>query len=102
MTERAFLQKLEKENSSAVAARGGMKHLDYLNENWVNTPLWQSWSEFGRIRASSVLKIPIDGVIPTTNHLESFNAILKRKHLAAHLHSGHRLQFDSLIHLLIT
>jgi hypothetical protein len=68
----------------------------------MTTPLWQSWSEFGRIRASSILKIPIDGVIPTTNHLESFNAILKRKHLAALLHSGHRLRFDSLIHLLIT
>lgn len=85
-----------------MAARGGMKHLDYLNENWMTITLWQSWSEFGRIRASSVLKISIDGVIPTTNHLESFNAILKRKHLAAHLHSGHRLRFDSLIHLLIT
>ena len=65
-------------------------------------PIWQSWSDFGRIRASSVLKIPVEGVIPTTNHLESFNAILKRKHIAAHLHSGHRLRFDSLIHLLIT
>lgn len=68
----------------------------------MTVPLWESWSEFGRIRASSVLKIPVDGVIPTTNHLESFNAILKRKHLAAHLHSGHRLRFDVLIHLLIT
>ena len=102
MTERAFLQQLEKENSSAVAAHGGMKHLDYLNENRMNTPLRQSWSEFGWICASSVLKIPVDGVIPMTNHLESFNAILKQKHLAAHLHSGHWLWFDSLIHLLIT
>ena len=68
----------------------------------MTVPLWQSWSEFGQIHASSVLNIPVDGVIPTTNHLESFNAILKQKHLAAHLHSGHWLQFDSLIHLLIT
>ena len=37
-----------------------------------------------------------------TNHLESFNSILKRKHLPAHLRSGHRLRFDSLIHILIT
>ena len=48
-----------------------------------------------------ITQTPIEGVIPTTNHLESFNAILKRKHLASFLHSGHRLQFDSLIHILI-
>jgi hypothetical protein len=69
----------------------------------MTVPLWQSWSEFGRICVSTVLKIPADGVIPTTNHLESFNAILKKKHLAELLHSGHQLRFDSLvIHLLIT
>ena len=86
-TERAFLLQMKKEN--AIAARGGIKHLDYLNEHWMTISLWQSWSEFGQIRASSVLKIPVEGVIPTTNHLESFNAILKRKHLAALLHTGH-------------
>ena len=64
--------------------------------------MWQSWSDFGQVRASAALKISIDGVIPTTNHLESFNGILKRKHLASFLHSGHRLRFDSLIHILIT
>ena len=103
-TERVFLQQLENDSSTVggAAVRRGIKHLDYLNEHWMTIPLWQSWSEFGRIRTSSILKIPIDGVIPTTNHLESFNAILKRKHLAALLHSGHRLRFDSLIHLLIT
>jgi hypothetical protein len=54
------------------------------------------------VRASATLRISIDGVIPTTNHLESFNGILKRKHLASFLHSGHRLRFDSLIHILVT
>jgi hypothetical protein len=62
----------------------------------------QSWSDFGRVRASACLKISIDGVIPTTNHFEFFNGILKRKHLASCLHSGHRVRFDSLIHILIT
>jgi hypothetical protein len=64
--------------------------------------LWQSWSEFGRVSASTLLKIPVDGVIPTTNHLESFNGLLKRKHLATWLRSGHRLRFDFLINILIT
>ena len=64
--------------------------------------LWQSWSEFGRVSASTLLKIPVEGVIPTTNHLESFNGLLKRKHLATWLHSGHRLRFDFMINVLIT
>jgi len=64
--------------------------------------LWQSWSEFGRVSASAVLKIPVEGVIPTTNHLESFNGLLKRKHLNTWLRSGHRLRFDFLINILIT
>ena len=63
--------------------------------------LWQSWSEFGRVSASTLLKIPVEGVIPTTNHLESFNGLLKRKHLATWLRSGHRLRFDFLINILI-
>lgn len=64
--------------------------------------LWSSWSEYGRLMAASMMKIPIDGVVPTTNHLESFNGLLKRKHLARWLHSGHRLRFDTLIYLLTT
>ena len=44
---------------------------------------------------------PGRGVILTMNHLESFNVILKRKHLPTWLHSGRCLWFDSLIHILI-
>lgn len=64
--------------------------------------LWQSWSQWGRLTAAAVMKIPVEGVIPTTNHLESFNCILKRRHIPEWLHSGHRLRFDTLIHLLVT
>lgn len=100
--QRALFEELTQDASSAPAAKGGIKHLDYLVKEWMPLPLWKSWSEWGRLEASTILKIPIEGVIPTTNHLESFNAILKRKHLSAHLHSGYRLRFDLLIHLLIT
>ncbi|KAJ3871237.1 hypothetical protein F5051DRAFT_446446 [Lentinula edodes] len=65
-------------------------------------PMWQSWSESGRIAAPTLLKVPVEDVIPTTNHLESFNAILKRKYIRLWLHSGHRLHFDVLIILLVT
>ena len=101
-SQRHAFEQLLGDTASAGAARGGIKHLDYLSANWMSLPMWQSWSDFGRVRASATLRITIDGVIPTTNHLESFNGILKRKHLASFLHSGHRLRFDSLIHILIT
>jgi len=87
---------------SYAHAQGGRKHLNYLTENWMPLTLWQSWSEFGRVSASALLKIPVEGVIPTTNHLESFNGLLKQKHLATWLRSGHRLRFDFLINILIT
>ena len=87
---------------SCVHAKGGQKHLDYLTENWITLALWQSWSEFGCESASALLKIPVAGIIPKTNHLKSFNGLLKQKHLAMWLHSGHHLCFDFLINILIT
>jgi hypothetical protein len=44
-------------------------------------PLWQSWSDFGRRVVASILKYPFEGILPTTNHLKSFNGLLKQKHL---------------------
>ncbi|KAH9942659.1 hypothetical protein B0H21DRAFT_710230 [Amylocystis lapponica] len=87
---------------TSASREAGLKHLEYLTENWMPLPLWRSWSEWGRVAASAVLKIQVEGVISTTNHLESFNGILKRKHLRQWLHSGHRLRFDTLIVILIT
>jgi hypothetical protein len=45
--------------------------------------------------------VDIEGVLPTTNHLESFNGVLKRKHIANWQRSGHRLRYDILINRLI-
>ena len=100
--QRAAFMQLSQDVSAAPAAHGGIKHIDYLITHWMPIAMWKSWSEWGRVAASTILNIPIEGVIPTTNHLESFNSILKQKHLPAHLRSGHRLHFDSLIHILIT
>jgi hypothetical protein len=63
--------------------------------------LWQSWSHYGRIQAASCLGIPIDGVLPTTNHLERFNGVFKNKYLTQWQHSGRRLHFDVLVFHLI-
>ncbi len=80
------------------AAAGGEKHLSYLLQHWMPIPIWSGWSQYGRSHASQLLGVDLEGILPTTNHLESFNAILKRVHLPRWLHSGHRLRFDSFIH----
>ncbi|CAK5263805.1 unnamed protein product [Mycena citricolor] len=52
--------------------------LDYLVSMWMPNSMWQSWSQYGRVIASRLLNVPMDGVLPTTNHLEAFNGLLKR------------------------
>ncbi|KAJ3870920.1 hypothetical protein F5051DRAFT_446926 [Lentinula edodes] len=99
---RVYFTELLTNPAAKVASKGRVLHLDYLDKYWMPVPMWQSWSECGRIAASTLLKVPVEGVILTTNHLESFNAILKRKYIRSWLHSGHRLHFDVLIILLVT
>ncbi|KAJ7202187.1 hypothetical protein C8J57DRAFT_1543409 [Mycena rebaudengoi] len=65
----------------AKGVRKAVEHLDYLSNYWTTDNLWQSWSDYGRKVAAALLGCHTDGIIPTTNHLESFNGILKRKHL---------------------
>ncbi|KAJ3819621.1 hypothetical protein F5880DRAFT_1489367 [Lentinula raphanica] len=102
-TQRAFLQQvLENRPEGKRSAEAGIEHLRYLEEFWMKLSLWQSWSEWGRLAAAAAIKIPVEGIIPTTNHLESFNMVLKKKYIQQHLHSGHRLRFDLLIILLVT
>ncbi|KAL0568041.1 hypothetical protein V5O48_013952 [Marasmius crinis-equi] len=90
----------DKNADATRAAEAGKKQLSYLNTNWMDIAMWRSWSKWGRLTVASLLKIKIEKVASTTNHLESFNGILKRKHLARWFHSGHRLRFDFLILLL--
>jgi hypothetical protein len=40
-------------------------------------------------------------VVPTTNHLEAFNGVLKRKHLRRWQNRGRKLRLDILLHILI-
>ncbi|KAF8518308.1 hypothetical protein JB92DRAFT_3082453 [Gautieria morchelliformis] len=81
-SERGALTTRLDEPTFVVAARAGIRYLDYLTDTWMSHALWQSWSARGRQQASVLLDIPVEGVLPTTNHLESFNGILKRKHIA--------------------
>jgi hypothetical protein len=84
---------------SSSAASAALKYLEYLVSTWMSLAMWRSWSHWGRL---AVLGKPLEGVFPTTNHLKSFNSVLKHKHITQWQHSGHRLRFDSFILLLIT
>ncbi|KAJ3527538.1 hypothetical protein NM688_g8115 [Phlebia brevispora] len=83
-------------------AEGGLAYLAYLTKTWMPIEMWRSWSHRGREEAAQRLGIPIDGVIPTTNHLEALNRNLKHKYIPQWQHSGHRLRFDVLIYHLTT
>jgi hypothetical protein len=101
----------QRSNLSALSAQGpdaqrvaqaATVYLDYLVNTWMPEALWQSWSHHGRIIAAQLLNVPVEGVLPTTNHLESFNGLLKRKYLPQWQRSGTRLRVDFLILILIT
>ncbi|EPQ56931.1 hypothetical protein GLOTRDRAFT_127317 [Gloeophyllum trabeum ATCC 11539] len=102
--ERAHLATLARlgDPGAAAAAEAGRQYLDYLSTNWMPKALWQGWSLKARMVASSKLGIPVESGVTTTNHLESFNGVLKGKYIPQWQHSGVRLRFDFLIHILIT
>ncbi|KAK7051223.1 hypothetical protein VNI00_004723 [Paramarasmius palmivorus] len=101
--ERTYLIFIQNSNPSAEkAVKAGLVHIAYLNEHYMSLEMWQSWSAWGRLAASTKIGVAVEDVVPTTNHLESFNGVLKRKHLVAWLRSGHRLRFDFFIFILIT
>lgn len=56
----------------------------------------------GRRRAADALGKPVEGVLPTTNHLESFNRVLKRGYIRRAEAGGKHLRFDIFFHFLIT
>jgi hypothetical protein len=100
--ESAALSRLAELPDMTSAVTSGLQYIKYLNSTWMTPSLWQGWSQRGRIHASELLKIPIEGVIPTTNHLEAFNCVLKRKHVHRWQRAGKRLRFDLFIFLVIT
>jgi len=80
-----------------------LKALEYLpSQLLVYRKSLCSWSDYGHQIAAKILNCPLDGVLPTTNHLESFNGVLKRKHLHRWQRRGRRLRVDVLLRLLAT
>ncbi|KIO25195.1 hypothetical protein M407DRAFT_25419 [Tulasnella calospora MUT 4182] len=74
-------RRLEGYPGTAPLASAALQYLDYLIGYWMAQPLWASWSAAGRNKAAKAMATPVHGVLPTTNHLESFNRLLKRGHL---------------------
>lgn len=68
-------------NNYPAITTNGLAHLHYLSEGyWMkDESLWRSWSAYGHQYAAVLLHCEIDGVLTTTNRLESFNGILKHK-----------------------
>lgn len=89
-------------NDTATIGKA-IEHMEeYFLKYWLGTEaLWQSWSKQGRILASEKMQCPIEQIVTTTNHLESFNNVLKGKHLQRWKHGGRRLRVDVLIWILV-
>ncbi|KIJ39177.1 hypothetical protein M422DRAFT_258067 [Sphaerobolus stellatus SS14] len=99
--ERSYLSMMLTNPDATSAAKSGQEYLDYLVKTWFSKELWQSWSQHGRNQAANILGVPIHQVAPTTNHLEAFNGVLKRKHIRQFQKGGRRVHFDLLIFLLV-
>ncbi|KAJ7087041.1 hypothetical protein C8R43DRAFT_908981 [Mycena crocata] len=89
------------ESSHGAPAERGLLHVEYLQSYWLSFDLWASWSDFGRYAAAGILGCDFEGVLPTTNHLESFNGLLKRKYLRRWQRGGRRLRLDVLIQIIV-
>ncbi|KAJ9113552.1 hypothetical protein QFC20_001903 [Naganishia adeliensis] len=86
-----------------ATAAGAWDYLGYLRKTWVKENLWMAWAEIGRTRLAQALDIPLGSVINTSNHLESFNNVLKNGWLRrCSTGRGRRLRTDVLVALLIT
>ena len=92
----------DNDTTAQSAAKAGIEFLGYIKTTWMPEALWQGWSQKGHVVAAMLLNIPIEGVLSTTNHLESFNCLLKRQYIPHWQRSGAWLRFDFLIHILIT
>ncbi|TFK78557.1 hypothetical protein K466DRAFT_507120 [Polyporus arcularius HHB13444] len=101
--ERELLGRLDEPESPEchAAIMGGFAHLDYLSSYWLQEALWKSWSAFGRRVAADLIGCDVKGILPTTNHLESFNGVLKRKHIRRWQRGGRRLRVDVLLHIFV-
>ncbi|KIJ43802.1 hypothetical protein M422DRAFT_252705 [Sphaerobolus stellatus SS14] len=99
--EQKYLTIMKTNGKTSSPETNGLAYLDYLTGTWLVEPLWKSWSQYGRSQAAKILDIPIKDIAPTTNHVESFNGILKKKYICGYQKGRRRIRFDLLIFLLV-
>lgn len=93
---RAGANEIEKKQS-----KGALSFLAYLQGFLKSESYWQMWSASGVQLAAYRLNIPVEKVVRTTNHLESFNSRLKRKYFAAYQNSGRLPRIDVWVLVLV-
>ncbi|KAI0358662.1 hypothetical protein OH77DRAFT_1375718, partial [Trametes cingulata] len=79
--EEAVLRAISKDEPSEKASSAGLSYLSYIRTTWMPKDMWVGWSRRGREEAARRMAIPVEDVLPTTNHLEAFNGSLKKTHL---------------------
>ncbi|KAG8942887.1 hypothetical protein FRC03_002837, partial [Tulasnella sp. 419] len=99
--EELFCETLSQYLETQACGQAALQYLRYLKQYWLFPELWASWSKAGRVRAGEVMNCRIEGVLPTTNHLESFNRILKQDYIKRFQKGGKRLRFDIFLYYLI-
>ncbi|KAG8920714.1 hypothetical protein FRC02_000740 [Tulasnella sp. 418] len=99
--EELFCETLSQYLETQACGQAALQYLQYLKQYWLFPELWASWSKAGRVRAGEVMNCRIEGVLPTTNHLESFNRILKQDYIKRFQKGGKRLRFDIFLYYLI-
>ena len=87
---------------SKKASKGGLAFLAYLKTYLNIQGFWLSWSRAGTLEAAWRLKVPVESIARTTNHLESFNGRIKGKWFAPYIHSGRLPRIDHWILTMIT
>ncbi|GAA5860424.1 hypothetical protein JCM8547_000300 [Rhodosporidiobolus lusitaniae] len=63
---------------SAAVGNGARVYLAYLLANWLKLGLFDDWSDASRDSAARALAVPLDVIVNTSNHLESFNNLVRR------------------------
>ncbi|BGP50138.1 hypothetical protein JCM10450v2_006049 [Rhodotorula kratochvilovae] len=88
-------------DASSGVKNGAATFIMYLRSYWLQPDLFESWSDGSRRAAAALLAVELDVIVSTTNHLESFNNVLKNRMLAPFKNGGGRLRLNLLVHLLI-
>ena len=96
--DETVVRKAMMNESYTPTAEKGLLHLQYLSSYWHSFDLWVN---FGQCSAARILGCEFEGVLLTTNHLESCNGLLERQHLQRWRRRGRRLCLDVLIKVVI-